>query len=114
MHIPWDGAGCLCPVGDLFNYSAPVEDSDSDNVELRTHELALQDMTTVKEETCILDMEQLDSDSGRLTDGRFENDVGAYCFYAKKSYRKGEQVLRNSMIFFIQHTICHMLFYLLW
>ncbi|KAL6225727.1 hypothetical protein ACLB2K_004576 [Fragaria x ananassa] len=93
MHIPWDGAGCLCPVGDLFNYSAPVEDSDFDNVELRTHELALQDMTTVKEETCILDMEQLDSDPGRLTDGRFENDVGAYCFYAKKSYRKGEQVL---------------------
>ncbi|KAM5558306.1 protein SET DOMAIN GROUP 40 [Rosa sericea] len=94
MHIPWDGAGCLCPVGDLFNYSAPVEESDFENMEHRTHDLALQDISTVNEETsCILDMEQLDSDSGRLTDGRFENDVGAYYFYAKKSYRKGEQVL---------------------
>ena len=23
MHIPWDEAGCLCLVGDLFNYDAP-------------------------------------------------------------------------------------------
>ncbi|KAE9466281.1 hypothetical protein C3L33_01807, partial [Rhododendron williamsianum] len=27
LHIPWDDAGCLCPVGDLFNYAAPGEDA---------------------------------------------------------------------------------------
>ncbi|XP_050378726.1 protein SET DOMAIN GROUP 40 [Argentina anserina] len=94
MHIPWDRAGCLCPVGDLFNYSAPSEESDFENIEHRTHDLALEDISTVKEEaSCMLDMEQLDSNSGRLTDGRFEDNLGAYSFYAKKSYRKGEQVL---------------------
>lgn len=95
MHIPWDGAGCLCPVGDLFNYSAPGEEpSDFECMNHRTQELVFQDISTVNEETsCMLDGEQLDSHSQRLTDGRFETNVGAYCFYAKKSYRKGEQVL---------------------
>ncbi|KAG9137020.1 hypothetical protein Leryth_013863, partial [Lithospermum erythrorhizon] len=26
MHISWDDAGCLCPVGDFFNYAAPGEE----------------------------------------------------------------------------------------
>ncbi|KAL7223602.1 hypothetical protein ACSBR1_025122 [Camellia fascicularis] len=26
LHVPWDNAGCLCPVGDLFNYAAPGEE----------------------------------------------------------------------------------------
>lgn len=101
MHIPWDGAGCLCPVGDLFNYSAPGEEpSDFECMNHRKQELVFQDISTVNEETsCMLDGEQLDSHSQRLTDGRFETDVGAYCFYAKKSYRKGEQVLWTSLLF---------------
>jgi len=23
LHVPWDESGCLCSVGDLFNYLAP-------------------------------------------------------------------------------------------
>ncbi|KAH1072647.1 hypothetical protein J1N35_024975 [Gossypium stocksii] len=80
LHIPWDEAGCLCPVGDLFNYAAPTEDPDSfENVENWQNEQAKDD----------LDIHH----SQRLTDGGYEEDVAAYCFYAKKNYNVGEQVL---------------------
>nr|KJB48120.1 hypothetical protein B456_008G054300 [Gossypium raimondii] len=80
LHIPWDEAGCLCPVGDFFNYAAPTEDPDSfENVENWQNEHAKDD----------LDIHH----SQRLTDGGYEEDVAAYCFYAKKNYNVGEQVL---------------------
>ncbi|MBA0863150.1 hypothetical protein Goshw_017345 [Gossypium schwendimanii] len=79
LHIPWDEAGCLCPVGDLFNYAAPTEDPDSfENVENWQNEHAKDD----------LDIHH----SQRLTDGGYEEDVAAYCFYAKINYNVGEQV----------------------
>ncbi|CAL2244510.1 unnamed protein product [Prunus armeniaca] len=88
LHIPWDAAGCLCPVGDLFNYSAPGEEpSRCESMEHTMHDLVNEDTSGMA------DMEQLVSDSRRLTDGGFEKDVDAYCFYAKKSYKEGEQVL---------------------
>ncbi|RCV12982.1 hypothetical protein SETIT_2G310400v2 [Setaria italica] len=65
LHIAWDEAGCLCPVGDLFNYAAPDDASF--------------------EEEDIAEVE-------RLTDGGYE-DSNAYCLYARKNYKKGEQVL---------------------
>ncbi|XVF71029.1 hypothetical protein PTKIN_Ptkin12aG0001900 [Pterospermum kingtungense] len=80
LHIPWDEAGCLCPVGDLFNYSAPAEDlSGFENVDNLPSEYAKDDLDT--------------SHSQRLTDGGYEEDAAAYCFYAKKNYKIGEQVL---------------------
>ncbi|KAF8759233.1 hypothetical protein HU200_010263 [Digitaria exilis] len=65
LHIAWDEAGCLCPVGDLFNYAAP-------------------DDTSFEEE----DIAEVE----RLTDGGYE-DSNAYCLYARKKYKKGDQVL---------------------
>ncbi|CAN6183339.1 unnamed protein product [Urochloa humidicola] len=65
LHIAWDEAGCLCPVGDLFNYAAP-------------------DDTSFEEE----DIAEVE----RLTDGGYE-DSNEYCLYARKNYKKGEQVL---------------------
>lgn len=67
MHVPWDDAGCLCPVGDFFNYAAPEEE--------------------------LLGSDDLTAQLQRLTDGGYEDDVAAYCFYAKKNYNIGEQVL---------------------
>lgn len=72
MHIPWDAAGCFCPVGDFFNYAAPDEEQvlseDSTNADMGAKSL-------------------------RLTDGVFEEKYDAYCFYARRDYKKGEQVL---------------------
>ncbi|OMO50526.1 hypothetical protein CCACVL1_30386 [Corchorus capsularis] len=80
MHIPWDEAGCLCPVGDLFNYAAPGEDpngfENADN---------LQNGDIID----VVDTQH----SQRLTDGAFEERASAYCFYARKNYKKREQVL---------------------
>lgn len=82
MHVPWDDAGCLCPVGDFFNYAAPAEEpcgnktlgSCGNGFSLQTEELSA-------------------AIAQRLTDAGFEADVGAYCFYAKRNYREKEQVL---------------------
>ncbi|CBI27360.3 unnamed protein product, partial [Vitis vinifera] len=73
MHIPWDDAGCLCPVGDFYNYAAPGEEP-----------CGWEDLK---------DAEQDDVLSQRLTDGGYKEDLAAYCFYARKNYKKGEQVL---------------------
>ncbi|KAK9735182.1 hypothetical protein RND81_04G188800 [Saponaria officinalis] len=84
LHVPWDDAGCLCPVGDLFNYAAPGEESEAsvdDTVSFQNGDNA--------------DDQSLDTEhfSDRLTDGGYEEAFSAYCFYAKKNYRKNEQVL---------------------
>ncbi|KAL8038197.1 hypothetical protein ABFX02_11G089400 [Erythranthe guttata] len=70
MHIPWDSAGCLCPVGDFFNYAPPQENLNSS-----------------KED------DLLDGNTERLTDAGFDDAVASYCFYAKRNYVKGDQVL---------------------
>ncbi|XP_008805044.1 protein SET DOMAIN GROUP 40 isoform X2 [Phoenix dactylifera] len=74
LHIPWDNAGCLCPVGDLFNYAAPDAESSPDASEERY-------------------AEQPDCHSQRLTDGGYEEDTTSYCFYARKRYKEEDQVL---------------------
>jgi hypothetical protein len=77
LHIPWDEAGCLCPIGDLFNYDAPGEElSGIENIIASSN----------------VDEEQIDFHSQRLTDGGFEEDSNAYCFYARTNYKKGDQV----------------------
>lgn len=100
MHIPWDEAGCLCPVGDLFNYAAPGEEpSGFDDLELGSHASSFQGATSLRGDTrYTLDVEQLDF-SERLTDGCFVEDVAAYCFYARENYKKGEQVLLQTSLF---------------
>lgn len=85
LHIPWDEAGCLCPVGDLFNYDAPGEDlSGIDDVD---------NFQSNGDKNGMVDEEHIDFHSQRLTDGGFEEDANAYCFYARTNYKKGDQVL---------------------
>ncbi|KAK4430486.1 protein SET DOMAIN GROUP 40 [Sesamum alatum] len=67
MHIPWDTAGCLCPVGDFFNYAPPEEGNSIE--------------------------ELLDANTDRLTDAGYDEGVASYCFYAKRNYGKADQVL---------------------
>ncbi|KAK1262264.1 Protein SET DOMAIN GROUP 40 [Acorus gramineus] len=83
LHVPWDDAGCLCPIGDLFNYAAP-EESCTDNEDLSEASISSLGM---------LNSERHEENFQRLTDGGYEEAVNAYCFYARKRYKKGEQVL---------------------
>ncbi|XP_066399956.1 protein SET DOMAIN GROUP 40-like isoform X2 [Miscanthus floridulus] len=79
LHIAWDEAGCLCPVGDLFNYAVPDDDT------------LLEEEDTAELTNC-QQKNELNNSSERLTDGGYE-DSNAYCLYARKQYKKGEQVL---------------------
>lgn len=95
--MPWDDAGCLCPVGDLFNYAAPGEEIAAFEDSKRCVNGSLLEVESLQNgdgiENPSLDAEEYDSSSGRLTDGGYEDDVQAYCFYAKRNYGKNEQVL---------------------
>lgn len=118
LHIPWDDAGCLCPVGDLFNYAAPginmevVEDTAAEkevcgsmcfrekNYEGKHCSSTFVPVHCEKEYLLNQDrIKEVSESSGcnglnkRLTDGGFEADVGAYCLYARERYMQGEQVL---------------------
>ncbi|CAJ1970815.1 unnamed protein product [Sphenostylis stenocarpa] len=95
LHIPWDEAGCLCPVGDLFNYDAPGEESSGiEHLDYLLSNSSIHDTILLNgDKNIMVDAEQLDSHSQRLTDGGFEEDVNAYCFYARAHYKKGDQVL---------------------
>uniref|UniRef100_A0A0D9WYP1 SET domain-containing protein n=1 Tax=Leersia perrieri TaxID=77586 RepID=A0A0D9WYP1_9ORYZ len=83
LHIAWDDAGCLCPIGDLFNYAAP--DDENSSVDEDRDDMMHQETNKMLAQT------DLDS-SDRLTDGGYES-ANEYCLYARKRYRKGEQVL---------------------
>lgn len=93
LHAPWDDAGCLCPVGDFFNYAAPEEEPfGSEDVTSMGGVPSNCASWRAEDSTAKLNDERLDSNFQRLTDGGYEEDVAAYCFYARKSYKKGEQV----------------------
>jgi len=83
-------------VGDLFNYAAPGEEIAAvENSKGRVNGSLLK-VESFHNGNGIdnpsFDAEEYESSSGRLTDGGYEEDVRAYCFYAKKNYKKNEQV----------------------
>ena len=110
MHIPWDDAGCLCPVGDFYNYAAPGEEPCGwEDLKGSRNESSLQDSSFWnKDATSNSDAEQDDVLSQRLTDGGYKEDLAAYCFYARKNYKKGEQVLLTFLISWKQ-ILCSMI-----
>ncbi|GBG59387.1 hypothetical protein CBR_g38413 [Chara braunii] len=77
LYVPWDEAGALCPVGDLFNYAPPTEQ--------------LRDCGRGREETAMAE-EDTWSSRDRLTDGGFSVENNAYQFFAREDYAEGEQV----------------------
>ena len=100
MYVPWDEAGCLCPVGDLFNYAAPEAESfDIIDVSSFSQHASLNGNIT----TDGLHKDEQDTQRA-LTDGGFEENVSAYCFYARESYKRGEQVF---YIFLMSFNILH-------
>lgn len=95
MHISWDTAGCLCPVGDFFNYAPPEEDchqsreSEAADIDSFLHINSLNE----GEKADMATEELVDAKTDRLTDAGYDEDLASYCFYAKRNYERGEQVL---------------------
>ncbi|XP_009765288.1 protein SET DOMAIN GROUP 40-like [Nicotiana sylvestris] len=86
MHIPWDEAGCFCPVGDFFNYAAPGEETSNSEDQVTREAFSLQEDSMLNSVTEL-------AAAHRLIDAGYEEDVSSYCFYARRNYQKGEQVL---------------------
>ncbi|OIT35875.1 protein set domain group 40 [Nicotiana attenuata] len=86
MHIPWDEAGCLCPVGDFFNYAAPGDETSNSEDQVAGKTFSLQEDSMLKSATEL-------AAAHRLIDAGYEENVSSYCFYARRNYGKGEQVL---------------------
>lgn len=88
MHISWDAAGCLCPVGDFFNYAPPEEDPyHMNNPKASDAESACEgDRTENSTE------ELYGANTDRLVDAGYDEDLACYCFYAKRNYERGDQV----------------------
>lgn len=91
MHIPWDTAGCLCPVGDFFNYAPPGEESP---------ELESPETSPFEEEESI---DPIDNGSDRLIDAGYDESIASYCFHAKRNYIKGDQVSFMSLSYSFTH-----------
>jgi hypothetical protein len=94
-------------VGDLFNYAAPGEETVcSEEVDSWMSAPPFQ-VSSLSNGDCAQtsSMEQFDTHDQRLTDGGYQEDVAAYCFYARQNYTKGEQVLETFKDV-IQHKIC--------
>ncbi|MQM16825.1 hypothetical protein Taro_049786 [Colocasia esculenta] len=87
LHVPWDEAGCLCPVGDFFNYASPEDELSSENSVAESSSAVHMYVDGAR------NMEDIDFSYHRLADGGYEDNEVAYCFYARKRYEKGEQVL---------------------
>lgn len=93
MHISWDTAGCLCPVGDFFNYAPPGEDPYHLNNSKAIDTGSFLHITSCGERAENSTEELLDANTDRLTDAGYDEALASYCFYAKKNYGRGDQVL---------------------
>lgn len=82
-------------MGDLFNYAVPGDEAFNFEGLECPHHLSGSTATyrLSKDTTHLSDMVPPICHSERLTDGGFEEDVAAYCFYARKNYKIGEQVI---------------------
>lgn len=83
-------------MGDLFNYDAPGDDlNTSEGPESAVQTSSPQPISTTEHECQNNGAEAgvvIETQSERLTDGGFEEDVNAYCLYARRNYQLGEQV----------------------
>lgn len=84
-------------MGDLFNYAAPGEETFcSEEIDNRLCASSFQVTSLLNgDHAHKSNVEELDAHDLRLTDGGYEEDVAAYCFYAQQNYFKGEQVLQK-------------------
>ncbi|KAH6837615.1 hypothetical protein C2S53_014163 [Perilla frutescens var. hirtella] len=95
MHISWDTAGCLCPVGDFFNYAPPEEgphqlcESKATDTDSLLHITSCDEGQRAENST----KELVDAKTDRLADAGYDEGLASYCFYAKRNYERGDQVL---------------------
>lgn len=113
LHVPWSSAGTMCPVGDLFNYAPPgvlVESVADASFCCDLCEVHME-KAVISEQTVPVEMQGPQGNefefeaagdlhfTERLTDGGYDATARAYFFYARRDYKKGDQVRCIAYIF---------------
>lgn len=99
VFVPFDSAGALCPVGDLFNYGAPEPSINPDVVGSPLGSVMEQKMeknvenTTALEGHAISKNENIDEIETAHGDGSYDVETDTYCFYARRDYTKNQQIM---------------------
>ena len=101
VFVPFDDAGALCPVGDLFNYAPPFASSSVDvlGTPLGTEELEallMNGRRAVNIARNRLKKKKNDAESvdeNVAGDGSYDASLDAYVFYARRRYETGDQIM---------------------
>ena len=112
VFVPFDDAGALCPVGDLFNYAPPAGGSAAVDVigtplssealgSLRSlndtrdtrHTRGLCSRESPRESSNPKPNQAPTRESAEAGDGSYDARADAYVFYARRRYGRGDQIM---------------------
>ena len=112
VFVPFDDAGALCPVGDLFNYAPPAGGSAAvdvigtplssealgslcslnDTRDTR-HTRGLSSRESPRESSNPKPNQAPTRESAEAGDGSYDARADAYVFYARRRYGRGDQIM---------------------
>ena len=92
-------------MGDLFNYAAPGEEEAFNSENAFIDSSCWRNHSSTEQ----YEVQQIDANLLRLTDGGYEEDVSAYCFYVRRNYKKGEQVSLIVLFYIINMNVLKIL-----
>jgi histone-lysine N-methyltransferase SETD3 len=94
VHVPFDPAGAMCPVGDLFNYAPPpAEDEGAPDVLGSPLDPSSDERGGFERGSSFDDYSNAASNGPRFAgDGAWDEASDAYVFRARAPYRAGEQI----------------------
>ena len=113
VFVPFDDAGALCPVGDLFNYAPPAGGSAAVDVigtplssealgalrslndpEVGAHTRTMSSRESPRESSSPPQAQApLRVESADAGDGSYDARADAYVFYARRRYARGDQIM---------------------
>ena len=113
VFVPFDDAGALCPVGDLFNYAPPAGGSAAVDVigtplssealgalrslndpEVGAHTRTMSSRESPRESSSPPQAQApLRVESADAGDGSYDARADAYVFYARRRYGRGDQIM---------------------
>ena len=83
--MPFDDAGALCPVGDMFNYAPPPPPHG--------HVVVGTPLEGGVGEVKANEEDEDEADAIGSGDGSWDEDAGEYVFRARRRYVAGEQIM---------------------
>ena len=107
VFVPFDDAGALCPVGDLFNYAPPAGGSAAVDVigtplssealgalrSLNDPEVGSRESPRESSSPPQAEAQAPTRESAEAGDGSYDALADAYVFYARRRYGRGDQIM---------------------